>query len=296
MKVSRRPLPLALIAAALLLGCAALSPTLSLPRAISNVIVVFDITQSMDVSDQAIAGVPASRLDFARAAARRALRELPCGSHVGWAAFSEYRTILLLAPVEVCADYGDLLAALDRIDGRMRWGEASEITKGVFWAVRTAQALEPSPSVIFVTDGQEAPPINAEGVDLFDDFKSGRIHGWLVGAGSDVPQPIPHSDAEGRRIGFWHADEVMQIPDDPRSHEELSAVHEAHLKALAARVGFDYVRLDAPDALGQAMRDPRLAQRERAPTNIAWLPLGAALLCLAWHYRPQVARWASIRA
>jgi len=284
-----RPGTLPLLAAALLLLVAAAGPTIRWSRAASEVLVVFYITQSLAVAVAALVGAPASRLDVARASARRALRDLPCGSHVGWAAFAEYRTILLLAPVEVCANYNDLLAALDRVDGRMRWGEASEITKGVFWAVRAAQALDPTPNVVFVSDGQEAPPIAANDAPaLFDDFKAGRIHGWLVGAGGATPQPIPHTDPEGRRIGFWRADEVVQVEGDPRSHEELSALHEAHLKALAARVGFDYARLDDPGGLGRVIRDPRLAHRVTAPTDIAWLPLAAALACLAWRFRPRL--------
>ena len=41
-----------------------------------------------------------------------ALTELPCGSRLGLAAFTGYRSLMLLAPVEVCEYYGDLLATL----------------------------------------------------------------------------------------------------------------------------------------------------------------------------------------
>src|SRR5690349_25165987 len=102
----------------------------------------------MDVEDYELNGKPASRLAFAREAARRALRELPCGSRVGWGAFTEYRSLLLLAPIEVCGHYNDLLATLDQIDERMRWGNASEIAKGVFWALRLVKSLEPVPALV----------------------------------------------------------------------------------------------------------------------------------------------------
>jgi mxaL protein len=274
-------------AAALVLLLVALAmPRLPWPSATYDTVVVFDITQSMDVADYALDGVRMSRIDFARAAARRVLRGLPCGSRVGWAAFAEYRTILLLAPVEVCANYSDLVAALEHVDGRMRWGEASEITKGVFWAVRVAQALSPQPNLVFLSDGQEAPPIGNEEHALFDDFKSGQVHGWLLGVGGDTPQPIPHTDADGRRIGVWHADEVMQIDGDPRSHEELSEVREPHLQALAHQVGFDYARLRDVESLAAAIRDSRAAHRASIPTDFTWAPLSAALALLAWRFRP----------
>ena len=93
----------AITAAFLLLLCGLLLPQVSLPRKTYSYVVVFDITQSMNVEDYDLNGLPVSRLAFAKEAVRRALRELPCGSRIGWGAFAEYRTILLLAPVEVCA-------------------------------------------------------------------------------------------------------------------------------------------------------------------------------------------------
>ncbi len=49
----------------------------------------------------------------------------------------------------------------DQIDGRMRWSNASEITKGVYWSVLTAQETNlpanAHPDIVFITDGQEAP-------------------------------------------------------------------------------------------------------------------------------------------
>ncbi len=74
-------------------------------------------------------------------------------------AFAEYRSLLLLSPVEVCSNYNDLLTSLNRIDGRMRWANASEVGKGVYWSARTALAEGSKPDVIFISDGQEAPPL-----------------------------------------------------------------------------------------------------------------------------------------
>ena len=102
-------------------------------------IVVFDITQSMDVEDYEMDGAPVESPRLcARTPCDARLRRLPCGTRIGWGAFAEYRSLLLLSPVEVCENYNDLLASLDNIDGRMRWANASEVGKGVYWAVRTA--------------------------------------------------------------------------------------------------------------------------------------------------------------
>jgi mxaL protein len=295
MKLPRLPVPLrgagALVAATLLLVLSLALPAVTLTLERNETIVVFDITQSMDVEDVQLEGAPASRLAFARESARRALRELPCGSRVGWAAFTEYRTLLLLAPIEVCENYDDLLATLAQVDGRIRWGNASEVAKGVFWALRAAKELGTQPAVVFLTDGQEAPPLNA--LPRFDDVQAGQVRGWLLGIGGSVPRPIPRTDAQGERIGFWGAGDVMQraaSDGQVRSQEHLSELREPHLRMLAARTGLDYAALRDPAALAGLLRDPRLAKRVRVPTDLYGVPAGLALLLLVLHLRPRTPR------
>ena len=281
----------ALLAATLLLALSLALPALTLPVQRSQTIVVFDITQSMDVEDVQLDGAPVSRLAFAREAARRALRELPCGSRVGWAAFTEYRTLLLLAPIEVCENYNDLLATLAEIDGRIRWGNASEVAKGVFWALRAARDLGKETTVVFLTDGHEAPPLSA--LPRFDDVRAGQVRGWLLGVGGPLPQPIPRTDAQGERVGYWRAGEVLQgtaAGGQAGSHEHLSELREAHLRLLAGRTGLVYATLRDPAALAGMLRDPRLANPANVPTELHWVPAALALLLLALHFRPAALR------
>jgi mxaL protein len=283
--------------ACLLLLVAIGIPPFNVSRTTYDYLVVFDITQSMNVEDYDINGIPTSRLTFARAAVRRTLHELPCGSRVGWGVFAEYRTLVLLAPIEVCGNYNDLLASLDRIDGRMRWGNASEISKGLFWAMRGARDVGSHPRVLFLTDGQEAPPVDGEGLAMFDDLKRGDIGGWLIGVGGYTPRPIPRTDADGRPIGFWHADEVVQRDVQTAghaavaTHEHLSEVREPYLRNLAREVGFEYLHMNSLDSIREAMLHPRFAEQRRAPTDFAWLAAVAALVTLVFGFaRPLAAR------
>jgi mxaL protein len=267
-------------------------------------VVFLDITQSMNVTDYEIDGAPVSRLAFARHALKRALRELPCGSRIGLGAFAEYRTLMLVAPIEVCENYGDLLRSIDYIDGRMRWRDASEITKGVFWAIRGAKELDPHPGVIFMTDGQEAPPLRPSARPSFDDVKPGQIKGWLIGVGGLSARPIPRTDREGNVLGYWRAEDVIQrnvdiAAGDPPSREQLSALHEPHLRKLAQRVGFEYARLSSPGSLSDAMQASRFAQRTLVASDVSWLPALAALIVLGLRFAPERGRltgqWLPVR-
>jgi mxaL protein len=290
MKWDRGSAAIALAAGILLLGLA--MPTVPLQRAVYDYIVVFDISQSMNVEDYELAGVNVSRLDYARDAARHALPTLPCGSHVGWGAFTGNRTLLLLAPVEVCANYNDLLASLAQIDGRMRWSEASEISKGIYWAIQAAQSTASTPNILFVSDGQEAPPLESDFVsNLIEKLKGDPIHGWLVGAGGDDPSPIPKIDTEGNHHGFWRADEVLQsdsaIEGATPGLEHFSALREQHLKNLAQRLNLNYARLTDQNSLSDAMKDRRFARHREVPTDLSWLAATLALLLLIVRFRPE---------
>ncbi|HEY0680981.1 MAG TPA: VWA domain-containing protein [Steroidobacter sp.] len=281
----------AIALALMLLLVALVMPPVDLPRDAYEYIVVFDISQSMNVEDYQLDGGPVSRLAYAHEAARRTLRDLPCGSRVGWAAFTGYRTILLLAPVEVCAHYNDLLASLEKIDGRMRWSNASEITKGVYWSVLAAQETNQRPDIVFISDGQEAPPLDPDYPPrVLEDLQKDSIRGWLIGAGAYEPSPIPRIDEEGHRQGYWRAHEVVQMSafGDTRAPatEHLSALREPHLQALADRVGFNYARLSGPTSLSETLRDPRFARRRPTPTDLYWLPAAIAVLLLAMRFRP----------
>lgn len=280
--------PLALVS----LIAAVAMPPLTLPRNTFNYIVTFDITQSMDVEDVVLDGAPVSRLKFAQASMRDALGRLPCGSKVGWSVFTGQRVLLLMAPVEVCGNYDALLVSLDGIDGRMRWTNWSRIAEGgVYSAVRVAQQVSGGAAIAFVTDGQEAPPVPASRA-LMGGINDARIRGWLIGVGGDQPAAIPKSDADGNHIGYWQADDVIQVPPAPGSggqaqtHEELSELRGEYLASVAGQTGLDYRRLLSATSFGDALLDARFARREPVLTDLRWCPALLALLLLVARFMP----------
>jgi mxaL protein len=118
------------------------------------------------------------------------------------------------------------------------------------------------------------------------------VHGWLIGVGGDQPAPIPKTNADGVRTGFWQADEVRQVRPEPgapavaESHEELSQLRETYLEALAGHLGFGYRRLVGPTSLRAPLMDARYAHPTPVATDIRWAPALLALILLVWRFLP----------
>ena len=274
---------LALLALALLIA-ACLMPPVSLDRKVYRVLVTFDITQSMGVADLRRDGVDLTRLDYAREAARDLVRELPCGSEVGWAIFTGFRVMTLLQPLEVCARYDALVASLDAIGAAMRFANSSEVGKGLFWALRSAAEIDTDIHVIFLSDGQEAPPLASGQTGLPAVGSEIRRPGLVVGVGGDTALPIPRVDREGRPRGNWKREDVVQRSGagSAGSREELSRLDEAHLRELATQAGLSYVRLGST-GLADPLAEHGVARLERVPTDLRWLPAVLALVLLCGH-------------
>lgn len=300
--------------ALLLLLATLFEPRWNATRDAYDFLVVLDVTQSMNVADHLLDGKPVSRIAYARQQLRQVLPDLPCGSRIGWAVFTEYRVLVLTAPAEVCANFHDLVATLDRIDGRMAWANASEIYKGTFWALRAITELGGGLGLVFLTDGHESPPLSPEYKPILDgdtsgsgkpytyldqtawqqlpvyEGKAGDIRGLVVGVGGDTALPIPKLDSEGRPLGVWKIHEVMQTDiysvgrstgRQPELKEHLSAQRVAHLQQLARDTGLGYHRLADASSLRRALTAAEFAHPVPYRADLRLLFAGLALLLLA---------------
>lgn len=293
--------PFLLLLAALSLALALLHPKLNLSRGEFNNIFIIDISQSMNVQDYRLDGKPASRLAFAKQSVRHTLKNLPCGSHAGLGIFTEYRSYLLLAPVETCANFSELASLLENINGQMAWVSGSEIAKGIHFGFKISRKLPDKPGLIFISDGHEAPPINP----LYRaeiEVKPGELRGMLVGVGGLTAQAIPKYDTAGNLLGVWNADEVMQtdlytkapedanaMPAEPSQKknlgtEHLSSLHEAYLQKLADETGIGYHRMETVDGFFTEMESPRMSAINKSETDVAYFLAMAALTALTLLY------------
>lgn len=300
-----------LLTALLAMGVLFVRPTQNQKTTVYNFTFIVDITRSMNAADYQLDNQAVSRLQFVKDTLRKLLPKLPCQSKVGLGLFTERRSTLLFEPLEVCSSYAELDTAISKIDWRMAWAADSNIAKGL---LNTLDMLKKSESaIVFITDGQEAPPVNPNYQAEFSVLK-GRAKGLIVGTGGLQPVPIPLFDQKGEQHGFYteqdvpHRSTFGQSNLDPSQiegynarnapfgskavsgTEHLTALRETYLEKLAAESGLGYARLSDLENLITALATPNLAVSKTVPVDIRWQPASLALLMLCLIYSPNLKR------
>lgn len=284
-----------------------LGPHLPREAPLRDLLVVVDITRSMNVRDMAppatgLQADPESRLDATARILPEVLQHLPCGSRVGLGVFTERRSLTFLDPVEICANHAVIASVLNTLDWRMAWEGDSLIARGLLHARARAAAL--GADLVFVTDGHEAPPLPHAGPPPVPDMPQ-PVAGLIIGAGGSIAAPIPRFDREGREIGFYRPEDVQQAParigpppadaaqrpgfhprnnpygeSDLVAEEHLSSLRAAYLRDRAEAMGLGYVALsDGPAAIRSALLQS--TRRREGPGRWSLAPaFAAAALCL----------------
>ena len=298
------------VIAACLLG-AALEPSVVLRRPTYDYIITVDVTQSMNTRDVTLDGVRTSRIRYAKRLLKDLLPRLPCGSRIGWAIFTEYRVFLFFTPVEVCANYDALEETLNRIGNNMAWAGGSQIARGLFAGLKVASEVPGKPAFVFITDGQEAPPVNPSFRPEFDGTP-GAVPGVILGVGGDSLSRIPMIGRDGRFLGYWAANQVPQTdaysagratsqphdllydkagqpirPLPPSGIEQLSSLKEAYLRSLAEETGLHYRRLDGAETLYSTLTQRGFVRPARVRTQVGFAPAALGLVLLIWLYWPR---------
>ncbi|MEF7613441.1 hypothetical protein V4F39_05910 [Aquincola sp. MAHUQ-54] len=225
----RRPRGALAALAALCFGLALLRPGFTLQNRVGSTLLVVDITQSMNVADAAWQGEPVTRLAYTRELLRRTVRELPCGHAAGVGVFTERRTMVLLAPVEVCAHYAALDDVLGRLDWRMAWAADSHLYYGTYSALDEIARHWPGIGLALFTDGHQAPGV-VPGREPRYERSDKTPPGVLFAVGGDLPQPVPRLDADGRITGYWTAEEAAAFAPTG-GHRTLSVLEMETMKA-----------------------------------------------------------------
>lgn len=290
------------LAALALLVLALLHPRIPLRRDLHNYLLVADVTQSMNTEDMKLGDKPVTRMVYMRHMMHDAVAALPCGTHVSLGVFSNVNIALLFTPVEVCANYDVIQDTIDHLEWRMAWHGNSRLGFGMQSASAILQSLPEAAQMVFFTDGDEAPKLNAINKADFTNWQGGD--GWLiVGVGNDEPMPVPKFDGDDKIIGYWSmgamkvepsnvlAEESAGTRDDSIATDDndryLSKLDEPYLKELAGQIGATYLRAGESQPLIKAMRNQKAAVRATTPYDIDWLLIALAGMLLLSSYVPE---------
>jgi mxaL protein len=294
------------VAAIVLLLAALMNPKVTLQRDLHNYLLVADVTQSMNVEDMTLNGKTVTRMAYTRHLMHDAVAGLPCGTYVSLGVFSAVNIALLYTPIEVCANYDVIQDSIEHLEWRMAWHGNSRIRFGMQSATAILQSLPTPAQLVFFTDGDEAPRLNAINKTDLSNWQGGS--GWLlVGVGNDDPLPVPKFDSEDRIMGYWSmnamkvepsqvlAEESTGTRDDSIATDDndryLSHLDEPYMRELAAEVNATYLRasdIGAGDSskLLDAMRAQKAAASDRTRMAIDWLLISLAGMLLLASYWP----------
>lgn len=281
-------------------------PTSIEPKPTYQLIAIIDITRSMNAEDYHLDEKAVSRLEYVKHTLNELLLQLPCESKLGLGVFTDRRSTLLFDPIEVCMGHNELDAAIKALDWRMAWAADSRIASGLFSTLEMLK--DRKETILFMTDGHEAPPVNPRYRTDFSSVKN-KLKGLVVGIGGTQPVPIPKYNQRGERQGFYTAKDVPHRsafgesdlnPEKIEGYnarnapfgsaevtatEHLSALNEGYLSQLSLEAGFEYLRLTEPDkilAKLETSKNYQVIKNIIADIRWRWIILVIIFILLSW--------------
>ena len=268
----------AYLAALALAGAALLHPVTVRTEQGIDYLVVFDVSLSMATEDYRVDGIPTSRLDVARAAFRRVVRDLPPHARITLAGFAgnTVQVFLLRRPVRDLEAIEAALAVLEwdniwdvgsRLDLVMRDVVAQSEGSTVFRQTGRRPVLPRALNIVFFTDGGGEDVRHSVGADATSWFtRHARV--TFVGVGRPQPSPVPQ---------FTRA-RPRDCLRDVEGACLTSSLNELNLQKLAEWLAGRYEPLRDVDRLREIFLDePLTGEEARVPHEIGWI-LGLASL------------------
>lgn len=293
---------LALLLAALFI------PQIQLKQEVHNYLLLADVSQSMNAEDVQINKQNVSRMAYMRQLMTKVVETSPCGTYVSVGVFAAENVALLFMPLEVCANYDIITDSIAHLEWRMAWRGNSRLSFGVKAAASVFDSLNAPAQMLFFTDGDEAPKVNAINRLELGGVQIGH-NVIFVGIGGHSSVPIPRYNSNNKWVGFWpsdakefsagavgvtYNDTSKDEPDPAVAYAEydryLSKLDDEYLQALAQEINGRYIEGTDTPGFYKFIQQQKPAASFVTAYSVRWIYLLLALLALLSMYIPSLGR------
>ena len=238
------------------------NPVVTLKKSITSYMLLVDVSQSMNAEDLTYMDKKISRMEYTKVLLKKIINTSECGSFFSINIFAADNVASIVEPVEKCKNYDELIDTIDKLEWRMAWKGNSRITFGIKSAAKMQDSLNFPSKILFFTDGDEAPKVNAINRVNLDNFNLGSEI-IFVGIGGDKQVPVPRYNSRNMLVGFWGSDIYDSLPgatgsrnidsgkDDPdpsvasaEYDRYLSKLYEDYLLEITGQINAKYLKGD----------------------------------------------------
>ena len=293
-----------MVLALLLCLLAMYNPTLQFKKSITSYMFLVDVSQSMNAEDLVVGDSPITRINYTKMLLKQIIDKSDCGSFFSINIFVADNVANIIEPVEKCNNYDELMDTINKLEWRMAWKGNSRITFGIKSAAKMQDSLNFPSKILFFTDGDEAPKVNAINRVNLDDFNLGEEL-IFVGVGGDTPVPVKRYNSRNMYVGYWGSDIYDSLPgatgsrnsdsgkDEPdpsvasADYERyLSKLYEEYLISLSEQIKSQYIKGDLSDKFTKYILSNRPQQMIKSDLQMERPSIFLVLILLvALHFR-----------
>lgn len=297
---------LLMIAVVMLLLLAIYKPQIQLKQDVHNYLLVADVSQSMNAQDLKLDNKTVSRMDYTKHLMNRVVETSSCGTYISLGVFAAENVGLLLMPLEVCANYDVITDTIDHLEWRMAWRGNSRLTFGIKSAESMFDYLNIPATMLFFTDGDEAPKVNAINKLDLSGVQIGK-NLLFVGVGGHQPVPVPRYNSSNKWVGYWssdtkensagavgdtYSDSSKDEPDPIVAYAEfdryLSKLDSEYLKQVSAEINGGYMEGQDTQEFYTYIQSQKPSASFVTAYSLKWLYLTLAILMLLLIYAPEI--------
>lgn len=297
---------LLLIVVVLLLLLAIYKPQIQLKQDVHNYLLVADVSQSMNAQDLKLDNKTVSRMDYTKHLMKRVVETSSCGTYISLGVFAAENVGLLLMPLEVCANYDVITDTIDHLEWRMAWRGNSRLSFGIKSAESMFDYLNIPATMLFFTDGDEAPKVNAINKLDLSGVQIGK-NLLFVGVGGSQPVPVPRYNSSNKWVGYWssetkensagavgdtYSDTSKDEPDPIVAYAEfdryLSQLDSEYLKQVSEEIKGGYIEGKDTQEFYSYIQSQKPSASFVTAYSLKWLYLTLAVLMIVLIYAPNI--------